>query len=79
MKDLIKKLGTLSGLTLSEKEIRDFSEDFSDIIPLIDKISDFPETESYLVNTENFDNLRSDVVKNDNISFDTKTVPKVIS
>ncbi len=78
MENLIKKLAKLSFFKLSDREISSFKEDFLDIIPLIDKISDFPSCEEILTSEQNYNSLRPDVLKDYAYDFETKTVPRVI-
>ncbi len=79
MNKLIKKTATLSALMLSDQEIAEFCEDFSDILPLIDTISEFDSDETQNSVKLDFSHLRSDEPKASGFLFDTKSVPKVIS
>lgn len=79
MKNIVKKSATLSGINLSESEISEFITDFSDILPLIDKISEFDSDENVKAQKLDFSKLRSDEPKISGFLYDTKSVPKVIS
>ena len=78
MDNLIKKLLTLSSLECSEDEIADFKNDFSDILPLIDTISEFDLKQDDNSSGMNFSALRPDTPEKSNFDFKTKSVPKVI-
>lgn len=78
MEDLIKKLANLSSFNLSEKEVSSFKKYFSDIIPLIDKISDFPVFEDTSTHIRAWDDLRDDTPKNCDFKFKTNKVSRII-
>ena len=78
MDNLIKKLAKLSSFEFSENEISTFEKDFSDIIPLIDKISDFPFFEDSSMQQENYNSLRTDTPKENEYNFKTNKVSRII-
>lgn len=78
MQDIIKKLSKLSFIEISDNELSAFKNDFSDIIPLIDKISDFPIFEDTSIQQQNYTALRSDKQENHKYKFKTNTVPRLI-
>lgn len=78
MENTIKKLAKLSSLNFSEKELASFVGDFSDIVVLIDKISDFPVFEDTSMNHKNWKSLRDDTPKEAKYELKTNTVPRII-
>lgn len=73
------KLAELSALKFSDDEILEFSEDFSNICSLVDKINEFKYTGNKKNTTCDFSDLREDIKENHDFKIETKTVPRVVS
>lgn len=79
MKDLIKQLSSLSSFSLSEEELLDFCNDFSDIIPLVNKISEFSDCDTLHTQEKHFNNLREDISEKSDFNYLTKKVTRIIT